>query len=286
MKLVTMTGLLSERFGIEKGLEMISAAQFDGFDYTMGRALEWKLLTEENCWDYVRKIKNTAKRLGLPCLQSHTPFPKVPDKISAEDYIPMTLHALEIASELECPLAVVHPANIYTAEKNIELIYSKIIPVAERLGVKVATENMWGWNKEHTEFVPEACGTAEDFEKTLNLLPSPFFTGCVDIGHAQMKNAEGAVSMIKALGRKRIGALHVHDNDLVNDNHSFPFAGKSKWTEIMTALAEIGYQNEFTFEADAFMRQYPNELLSPCLNLLYETGRYLIRIFKKKKQEI
>lgn len=283
MKLVTLTSLLAEKFGIEKALEMIADAGFDGYDYSMTRASEWEKLSSEDYLSYVKTIKNAAERIGLPCLQAHTPCPKVPNMISAEDYIPMTVRALEISSELECPVAVVHPANIYTAEQNYEQIYSKILPTAERLGVKVATENMFGWNKEHTEFVPEACGTGEDFIKHLNMLSSPYFTGCVDIGHAQLKKCGGAARMIKLMGKERIGALHVHDNDLGWDDHTFPFVGKSDWEEITSALAEIGYENPFTFEADSFMKGYPDELLFSCLKLLHDTGRYLIARIEEKR---
>lgn len=284
MKLVTMTQTAAERLGIEKAIETIAEAGFDGFDYSMTRPSEIEKLTAPDYPSHVKAIKATAKRVGLPCLQTHTPCPKVPNMISAEDYIPLTARALEIASELECPVAVVHPANIYTAEQNRDLIFSKLLPLAERLGVKIATENMWGWNKEHTEFVPEACGTSEDFIKHLDLLPSPYFTACVDIGHAQMKNAEGAAKMIRTMGKKYIGALHVHDNDLVNDDHTFPFCGGSDWEDITAALAEIGYDEPFTFEADTFMKRYPSELIPSCLRLLHDTGRYLVGKIQEKRK--
>ena len=284
MKLVTQTSLIADRLGIKKAIEMIKEAGFDGFDYSMTRASAVDTITATDYKAHVKEIKSAMKSTGLPCLQAHAPCPKVPNIISAEDYIPLTVRALEIASELECPVAVVHPANIYTAEENCDLIFSKLLPTAEKLGVKIATENMWGWNKEHTEFVPEACGTSEDFIKNLDLLPSPYFTACVDIGHAQMKNAEGAAKMIRTMGKKYIGALHVHDNDLINDTHTFPYCGKSDWEEITSALAEIGYDKLFTYEADSFMTYYPDELIPACLKLLHDTGRYLISKIEEKRK--
>jgi sugar phosphate isomerase/epimerase len=97
-----------------------------------------------------------------------------------------------------------------------------------------------------------------------------------------MVNCEGAPKMIRALG-KRIGALHVHDNDLIYDDHIFPFAGFSNWEEITSALAEVGYSGHFTFEADQSMTRYPDELLPYCLKLLERTGRYLIKRIENKK---
>ncbi len=117
----------------------------------------------------------------------------------------------------------------------------------------------------------------------MDYIKHPQFTACLDIGHVQMVNCEGAVALIKGLGRDRIGALHVHDNDLFHDDHTFPFVGCSDWNAIMTALAQIGYTGSFTFEADAFMERYPDELLCSCEKLLQDTGRYLIKQIEKQK---
>jgi sugar phosphate isomerase/epimerase len=168
---------------------------------------------------------------------------------------------------------------------NKERLYDLILPTAEKLGITVATENMFSWKDEtETETVPSACGTAADFVEHIDIVSHPNCTACLDLGHAQMVNCEGAVALIRALGGKRIGALHVHDNDLYHDDHIFPFAGQSNWDEITSALAEIGYQGCFTYEADTFMRNYPNELIPACLHLLVQTGRYLIGEIERKRK--
>lgn len=283
MKLVTMTNMLAGRFGIFKALEMIKEAGFDGYDYSFfGK--EWQACLSENWKDHALEIKAAADKLGLPCLQAHSPcMKKMPEEISEADYIAITIRAMEVAAILECPIIVVHPAEKYTAEQNRDALYLKLMPVAERLGVKVATENMFSWQDERQLMtVPSACGTAEDFVAHIDVLPHSNFTACLDLGHAQMVNCEGAPRMIRALG-KRIGALHVHDNDLIYDDHIFPFAGFSDWEEITSALAEVGYNGHFTFEADQFMVRYPDELLPYCLKLLERTGRYLIKRIEKKR---
>ena len=283
MKLVTMTDLLNKRFGIEKALEMIKSAGFDGFDCSIFED-EWDGLWGSEQWfGFARKIARKSKELDLPCLQAHAPCPMVPWQVSVEDYIKMSIRALEICHELECPTVVVHPVSKFTAQENFEELYSKLIPSAVRYGVKIATENMFKWkDNTYKETVPAACGTAQDFVEHVDIVNSPYFTACLDLGHAQMVNCEGAVTLIKALN-KRIGALHVHDNDLFHDDHIFPFAGKSNWDEICSALAEVCYDGHFTFEADALMTRYPNELLDSCLKLLHDTGRYLIKEIERKK---
>ncbi len=275
MKIVMMSGELEKRFGIERALEMIKEAGFDGYDYTMSGS-EWQILKSENYEEHLLKIKRKAMELSLPCLQTHTPSPKTPDTISVEDYVKIQKRALKCAASLGCPVAVVHPGNSLTAEENIELIYKHLVPYGKELGIKVATENMFSWKDGYHEIVtvPAACGTSEDFIKHIDLLPDEYFTACLDIGHAQMVNCEGAKRMILALG-KRIGALHVHDNDLFHDYHTMPFVGYSDWNEICKALKDIGYSGNFTFETDSYLKKFPNELLPYCLKLLEQTGRYL-----------
>jgi glycerophosphoryl diester phosphodiesterase len=69
---------------------------------------------------------------------------------------------------------------------------------------------------------------------------------------------------------------HVHDNDLVRDVHTLPFTQKIDWDEVMTALKDIGYDGELTFEADVFLSQFPDELAVHASRLMLEVGRYFI----------
>lgn len=283
MKLVTMTDLLSNRFGIEMALEMIKEAGFDGFDCSIFDDEGTTVWNSEQWLGYTRKIVKKSKELNLPCLQAHAPCPVVPGIVPMEDYIKLSIRALEICHELECPTVVIHPVGKFTAQENFDNLYSKLLPIATRYGVKIATENMFKWkDNTYKETLPAACGTASDFAEHVDIVNNPYFTACLDLGHAQMVNCEGAVVLIKALN-KRIGALHVHDNDLFHDNHTFPFVGKSNWDEITFALAEVGYDGHFTFEADAFMCRYPDELLVSCLKLLHDTGRYLCKQIESKR---
>jgi len=102
-----------------------------------------------------------------------------------------------------------------------------------------------------------------------------------------MMYSKGAVESIMALGGKRLGALHVQDNDCLHDDHGFPFTGKIKWEPICKALADIDYSGHFTFEASTYMRRFPDELIPALLDLLLESGKYLTaRIDYYKSQKL
>ena len=57
-----------------------------------------------------------------------------------------------------------------------------------------------------------------------------------------------AVEMIKALG-SRLGALHIHDNDKLDDSHEIPGSMQIDFDAIIRALREIEYKGYFTLES-------------------------------------
>jgi sugar phosphate isomerase/epimerase len=126
-----------------------------------------------------------------------------------------------------------------------------------------------------TNIISDApCSRPEEFCRYVDALDSPHVTACLDLGHAHLvgQTPEG---MIRTLG-SRIGALHVHDNDLVHDLHTLPFVGKIDWEAVTEALAEISYSGDFTFEADSFISPIPHELIPDALAFMARVGRELI----------
>ena len=283
MKLVQLTGETSKRFGDFKALEMIKRAGFDGYDYSMFNDNAVKMLSDNGYKEYFHSVRKCAEGIDLPCLQTHAPdiFSMLNEK-EAEENIRISLRSIEAASILGSKIIVIHPEKWYSAEQNKELLYDRLLPAAKKAGVIIATENMFRWkDATETETAPGACGTAADFVKHIDIVKDSNFKACLDIGHAQMVNCEGAVSLINALGKGRICSLHVHDNDMYHDDHAFPFIGNGDWREICGALKKIGYSGHFTFEADCTLKKYPDELIEDCLRLLYNTGRYLIKLIEE-----
>ena len=83
----------------------------------------------------------------------------------------------------------------------------------------------------------------EDLQTKQNL-------ACLDLGHSSIAGRE-AQDCIKVLG-KRLGALHVHDNDYLDDMHTLPGLSEMNWEEITKALADVDYEGDFTLETDHF----------------------------------
>lgn len=275
MKLITNTEALSARRDDFYALGLIAGAGFDAFDLTMTAASH--PLRTDDYLSHARAVKRRADELSLPCLQAHAPFGLIDGAEAFAHYVSLHLRAIQMCHELECDMLVVHPGNHYTAARNYECLYAKLLPTAEHLGVRIATENMWSWDAEHRLTFPTACGTVEDFAACVDMAHSPFMTACVDVGHAEMTGAPGAAALIRGLGKDRIGCLHIHDNDLVHDLHTLPFQGKIDWDSVITALRDIGYEGNFTYEAHKFLAPYPDELLDAVLCYMERLGRYFIK---------
>ena len=286
MKLVTQTEVLSERLCDEAAIKIICESGFDGIDYSMFRmSKDNDILNSADYMNHIKEIKKIADSYNVTFEQAHSPFPTIKENDAeySEKNIDRVKRSLEIAGYLGSSVCVVHPVVFSTDqfEKNIEM-YLSLEPYAKDYGVKIALENMWGWDNTDKKIIPNVCSTAEDFNRYVDALNPEYFTACLDLGHCGLVG-EDAASMIKDMGQKRLGALHVHDNDNVHDSHTMPYISKMNWPSILMALAEIDYAGNFTYEADNFLRTFPDSMLPVCSKFMHDIGREMINKIEKYK---
>ena len=126
-----------------------------------------------------------------------------------------------------------------------------------------------------------ACSHHDDFVAHLDAVNDEFFTACLDIGHAEMKGLEtSAPEMIRAIG-KRLGALHLHDNDRWHDLHQIPFAGSIDWVAVTKALKEVDYKGEMTLEADTYLGAFNAENIEVGVKNLADAARKLVKMVEE-----
>ena len=264
MKISTEIGSIARIVGMEKAVEYCAKAGFDAWDFSMFDMcrMDWETglpmntgspLSGSDALKFARTLKKIGLDHGIVCNQSHAPFPV---------YVPAVRDCLKRAiactAEAGGSICVIHPDNNKTAEENAEM-YWELLPFAKDCGVKIATENMWNWDNEKAMSSFAACATGEDFKKHIDVINDDFFVACLDLGHAEMRGSgDGAVSMIRTLGH-RLQALHIHDNDLLHDDHQIPFSMDVDFAAIAKALREVDYKGYFTLEADQFLRDYDEE---------------------------
>ena len=266
MKRKTSTELRSAAnlVGEHKAIELIAKAGFDGWDFSLYEICKYSKkqgcvppsdhpLAGPDYLKFVRELKKIGLDNGIVCNQSHAPVPSYAAPVREQ-----LKRAIECTAEAGGEIIVIHPGNNYTLEENTQL-YLELLPFAKSHGVKIATENMWNWDKEKDQAAPAACSTPESFCAHIDRIADPEFVACLDIGHAEMRGHNtNAVEMIHALG-SRIGALHLHDNDLWKDSHQLPFTMSVDFEAVTAALKEIGYTGWVTLEAYNYLADFAPE---------------------------
>ncbi|MDO4618172.1 MAG: sugar phosphate isomerase/epimerase family protein [Clostridia bacterium] len=260
MKVSTEIASAARIIGEEKAVEYIAKAGFDAWDFSMFEMCRYDYekqqlilpnehpLANNDYLKFARKLRNIGLDNGIVCNQSHAPYPSKGD---VRSYLK---RAIECTAEAGGKICIIHPSNDNTLEQNAEL-YLELLPFAKDTGVKIATENMWNWDFQKEHASPAACSSHQSFKALLDLVNDDYLVGCVDIGHAEMKGLEtSAYEMIKYLGNK-VQALHIHDNDKVNDFHMLPYEGQIDFSQMIKALKEIDYKGYFTLEADTYFER-------------------------------
>lgn len=286
MKIATEIGSALRFGGYEKAVELVGRAGFDGWDLSLFRMARYS--SAEKCIldsddpfhgpSYLakaRELKSIGEAFGMVCNQSHAPFPcHVP---GMRDYLK---RALECTAEAGGTICVIHPDG--ESEEAMLEMYEELLPFAKGCGVKIAAENIAYWNKTEQIYMPHYCSEPVRFVRQLDRINDPFFVACLDLAHAELAGlGTSAVEMIRALGAKRLQALHIHDNNKIRDQHKLPFKGSMDFATIVGALKEIGYTGYFTMEADAFVEEASLSRGEECLLKLAAVARQLADMFEK-----
>ncbi len=285
MKISTEFSSTVEIVGEEKAVELIAKAGFDAWDFSMFVMCNYDWQTNniiktnhpfqtDNYLAFARKLKQIGLDNGIVCNQSHAPFPSKSPEIRS--YLK---RAIECTAEAGGEICVIHPDNDKTAEENAEM-YAELLPFAKGCGVKIATENMWNWDFQKNHAAPAACSSPESFYAHLKALDDPFFVACLDIGHAEMKGLDtSSYDMIKALGNK-LEALHIHDNDMLNDSHQIPFSMNIDFDSVVKALKEIEYKGYFTLESNSYLKGYNSDNVLQGLKDMARSAKRLVTMFE------
>ena len=289
MIISTQTGKIAGAFSDTKAVKILAEAGFDAFDYSFG---DWDLAELKNSdkqrlsgdyQGYAKELRNYAEKCGIICNQAHAPFPSSRGTEEDSEIFEYLIRSMEFAAILGAKVIVIHPKqHLYHLDNVEELFninvefYKSIIPYCEKFGIKVAVENMWHENPNTYAVVDSVCSRAWEFVKLLDTVNSPWITGCLDIGHASLIGAD-IPNFIRALGKDRLSALHIHDTDLVHDLHTLPLTQKINYYEVMCTLKEIGYEGDFTYEADNFYRGFPTDFYPEAAAFMAKVARRMVK---------
>ena len=291
MLLTNAIAPMSGRFGLYRAIEMNGEAGFRSMDIDFCD-VKTPLLAEDNK-QAIAEVKARLSHYGAIAHQAHAPFPIGKDayRIPEENVEALLYRTLDVCGALGVSQVIFHPIRIYdsTAEERIAKNREILLPYgayAKKCGVNIAVENLFCQHKENRKkLTANACSTGAELAATVDALGEPF-VACLDVGHSGLAG-QSASEMIRILGKNRLHALHVHDNDYFDDLHLMPYHGKMDWDSIIDALAEIGYNDSFTFEVVGNpLNTLPESLIPDALRYLFAIGTDIVQKIEAKKKEL
>jgi len=284
MKLSVELYTLAQRFGDFKAIEMAKESGFDAIDYSYYYAKECEEILGDGYRGYAEKLRKHLDEVGIVCNQAHAPFSfryGMEKNISEEKYLWMT-RALESASILGAKNIIVHsitvPDGVDFEKYNIEY-YKSFIPYCEKFGIHVAVENLFSRDNKRKR-INGKLGSPEELSGIVEKINSPWIVACVDIGHAALTGYEPE-DFIKKMNPSVLKALHVQDNDYLDDRHILPYTGELNWEAIMESLKKAEYDGDLTFEIIKFLDKFPDDLLPEAMSFAAFVGKHLVSIYNK-----
>lgn len=228
--------------------------------------------------NYVASFRDQAERLGIRFSQSHGPLYSFCAGRN-EDSEEWLRRSLEGSKMLGVDWMVMHPdtmvtdgaADQRTMQRNVDF-FRRLSDEAGRYGVGIAIEDMWGRTKEG---VPRFAIEARELCELIDRVDAENTGACWDAEHGSIERLDQGAA-IRLLG-PRLKALHISDQTARDNIHILPYMGFTDWDEVLSALAEIGYKNPFTFEIQHYLLYLPLELIPSAVRLSREVGEYMIR---------
>jgi sugar phosphate isomerase/epimerase len=236
----------------------------------------------KNWRDMIEEVKRLADETGMLIVSGHLPFRgKNPELLDEKVKI-----CIEMAATLGIKRAVLHPLgdnrmpvgeenhNFWYA-KNIEY-YNKYIPLADKAGFKLVTENM---RDPHQASGCHRYGsTADELIELADLLGLEI---CWDFGHANEAKLDHYTELLK-IGH-RLTVTHINDNwKGPEDEHLPPFYGTADWDAACRALREIGYSNPLNFELK--YKNLPIRIIHYAVDLTRGIGELLLDMIFEKSE--
>ena len=263
-------------------------AGFDALDVGLWHYCSDRRYLLRDDWEKgLDEICAAAAETGLPVNQTHGDTmtgmqwddPAYPRRA---EHFEMLFRCIEGARRLGAKYMVMHPYNLphkplYSVKENREACIAYLAPyieAAKKAGICIAVENMVDFGRKHRRYCGGDIYELIDLVDTIN---DPSVGICLDTGHANISGINPAAA-VRAIGKKRLFCTHINDNHAQKglDEHLFPYFGDIDWASVVRALKEIGYENDFSYEA--CVTPIPDEFRPAWLRYTVELGRHLLSI--------
>lgn len=272
----TISTYLKRGFSIEEIAKILSAAGFEAADFPFHAEGFYKANARE-----FKEMKDIFEQYGISFNQTHAPYKtKVSKESEIDELVDKIIEYINFTHILGAENIVVHPLHHLPYSENSERLFEmnmqffqKFLPVAQEMRINITLENLWQRDKSG-KIIPSVCSSIKEYRRYLNSLNSENIGACIDVGHAVLCNVD-PVALIKEL-KDKLCAIHVHENDGINDLHHLPFAcGTVDWEAIMSSLKRIEYKGDITFESVGYLDKHEDILLPAATTIMFGFGEEL-----------
>ncbi len=297
MRLSTTTTILSRKDkapperSVLREMALCRGAGFEHLDMNFHtQAKKGYPLAGEGWERWADEVAQEAARLNVTMLQAHSFVYRTRESadmsLDRDWYDERIRRSILAASRLGVRWLVLHPSDFdadeqYDFDKAREFnlrYWTPFVEFAAEKGVGIAFENMFQSGR-HQRY----CSEADELIDFVRALRSPAAGICWDTGHASLSRQDqpGAIRKIGKL----LKATHINDNhgQPKADEHLMPYYGTVDWPPILDALADIGYDGNFSFELKTATRALPSALCEDMLRFLHTLGNHMLRLSGKQE---
>lgn len=215
----------------------------------------------------INQIGEWLDDYGLKLLDLHGSVGPEKNWFSDKEYerlagVELVKNRLEMTARLGGDAVVMHIPSGPISD-GLKKSLDALAPHANKLGVRIAVENgcFEAMNSALSEFGPDYLGL------------------CYDCGHGNMDaNGLGKMDVIK----DRLIAIHLHDNDGINDEHKIPFTSTVDWNRLIDIIARSSYSKCINLEVS--MRNMGIEDVDQFVQLAYQKGAILTQMLESARE--
>lgn len=231
-----LLGINSSLFSSIPWNDKLSMIKEVGFQTT---SVMWWLEGEHKDLTSINQLPDKIRKSGLILEYIHAPYQNCgnlwnPDKEVRAEIMKDHFSWIEDCKTHDVPTLVIHlsrssrPVEVNTHGVDI---MKKIIERAERLNINIAVENM---------------KSIEHVEEIFSKIKSSNLKFCYDSSHDWLYRKE-KVKLLDIYGHL-IAAIHLSDNDGIEDRHWLPEEGIIDWKLVMQSLKRANYKGSFFLE--------------------------------------
>ena len=290
MRIVTTTEhVFTEDRPIFRQLDLLLESGFRYIDFTAccfigpGRKYGDTIFFSDDWKPWIRDIRAYADKKGIVFTQTHNlMYNYFTGSEESELLNRMMDRVFEACGILGAPLTVVHPiappgaaGNIPECLRRNAAFFREKADRAAEHGVQLAVENMIVTRNFDGTTYWRYCSTPEQLIELVDAIDKPNVGFCFDVGHSHYMHENVYESVLK-YGRRLI-SLHIHDNNLSDDQHVAPYSGSLDWDAFLKGLVDVRYAGDFSLESFRSTIRLPEETQPDMLRAMYRLSEWMVR---------